>query len=69
MRIFWVFFSYKNYKKNEKMTAQKGYRVQKMANLVTKDKPFNNSRPERHFQTLFKLISVDTPIKQGLSSD
>ena len=59
----------KKLKKNEKMPEKKEGRVQKMVTLVTKDKPFNESRPERHLQTLFQLISVDTSMKQGLLSD
>ena len=49
------------YKKNEKMPEKKKDRVQKVIKFVKKDKPYNESRPERHLQELFKLISVETP--------
>ena len=56
-------------KKNEKMAEKKEGRVQDMVTIINKDKPFNQFRPERHLQTLFKLISVDTSMKMGLLSN
>lgn len=56
----------KKYKKNEKMPEKKDGRVQKIVDLALKDKPFNAFRPERHLQTLFKQISVETSIQLGL---
>src|SRR5699024_1781624 len=56
-------------KKNEKMAEKKEGRVQDMVTIINKDKPFNQFRPERHLQTLFKLISVDTSMEMGLLSN
>src|SRR5699024_9908724 len=56
-------------KKNEKMAEKKEGRVQDMVTIINKDKPFNQFRPERHLQTLFKMISEDALMEMEILSN
>lgn len=53
-------------KKNEKLPEKKQGRVQRVIEIITKEKPFNDARPERHIQKLFQLISVESSMTLGL---